>query len=160
MEARSAILSYHKEKGLQNATEDEIYIGNGVSELISMSMQALLNNEDEILIPSPDYPLWTAAAKLAGEPLRRLRLAAGAALGGLYAAAIFFPGMGFLTHPLCKLGAVSYTHLLQKHPGGGDDIPSLGTEEAGGVDVLLHLGHIGAGQGLQGGEPGEEGGRD
>ncbi len=66
MEARSAILSYHKEKGLQNATEDEIYIGNGVSELISMSMQALLNNEDEILIPSPDYPLWTAAAKLAG----------------------------------------------------------------------------------------------
>ena len=49
--------------------------------------------------------LLLAAAKLAGEPLRRLRLAAGAALGGLYAAAIFFPGMGFLTHPLCKLGA-------------------------------------------------------
>ena len=52
-----------------------------------------------------NYLLLLAAAKLAGEPLRRLRLAAGAALGGLYAAAVFFPGMGFLTHPLCKLGA-------------------------------------------------------
>ena len=52
-----------------------------------------------------NYLLLLAAAKLAGEPLRRLRLAAGAALGGLYAAAIFFPGLGFLTHPLCKLGA-------------------------------------------------------
>ena len=52
-----------------------------------------------------NYLLLLAAAKLAGEPLRRLRLAAGAALGGLYAAAIFFPGMGFLTNPLCKLGA-------------------------------------------------------
>ena len=52
-----------------------------------------------------NYLLLLAAAKLAGEPLRRLRLAAGAALGGLYAAAIFFPGMGFLAHPLCKLGA-------------------------------------------------------
>ena len=52
-----------------------------------------------------NYLLLLAAAKLAGEPLRRLRLAAGAALGGLDAAAIFFPGMGFLTHPLCKLGA-------------------------------------------------------
>lgn len=52
-----------------------------------------------------NYLLLLAAAKLAGEPLRRLRLATGAALGGLYAAAIFFPGMGFLTHPLCKLGA-------------------------------------------------------
>ena len=52
-----------------------------------------------------NYLLLLAAAKLAGEPLRRLRLAAGAALGALYAAAIFFPGMGFLTHPLCKLGA-------------------------------------------------------
>ena len=52
-----------------------------------------------------NYLLLLAAAKLAGEPLRRPRLAAGAALGGLYAAAIVFPGMGFLTHPLCKLGA-------------------------------------------------------
>ena len=52
-----------------------------------------------------NYLLLLAAAKLAGEPLRRLRLAAGAALGGLSAAAIFFPGRGFLTHPLCKLGA-------------------------------------------------------
>ena len=45
---------------------DDIYTGNGVSELITMSMQGLLNNGDEILMPSPDYPLWTAAANLAG----------------------------------------------------------------------------------------------
>lgn len=65
-EAREAILYYHKEKGLPNINEDQIYLGNGVSEMISLSMQGLLNNGDEILIPAPDYPLWTAAAKLAG----------------------------------------------------------------------------------------------
>lgn len=65
-EARKAILDYHRQKGLENLDEESIYVGNGVSELISLSMQALLNNGDEILIPSPDYPLWTAAAKLAG----------------------------------------------------------------------------------------------
>lgn len=59
-----------------------------------------------------NYLLLLAAAKLAGEPLRRLRLAAGAALGALYAAAIFFPGMGFLTHPLCKLGSAMLMLLL------------------------------------------------
>ncbi len=66
LEARLAILDYHKEKGLPNINEDHIYLGNGVSELISIAMQGLLNNGDEILIPAPDYPLWTAAAKLAG----------------------------------------------------------------------------------------------
>ncbi len=66
LEARLAILDYHKEKGLPNICEDHIYLGNGVSELISIAMQGLLNNGDEILIPAPDYPLWTAAAKLAG----------------------------------------------------------------------------------------------
>lgn len=65
-EAREAILHYHNEKGLPNINEDQIYLGNGVSEMISLSMQGLLNNGDEILIPAPDYPLWTAAAKLAG----------------------------------------------------------------------------------------------
>lgn len=64
--ARDAILRYHREKELPHITEEQIYLGNGVSELISLSMQGLLNNGDEILIPSPDYPLWTAAAKLAG----------------------------------------------------------------------------------------------
>lgn len=52
-----------------------------------------------------NYLLLLATAKLAGEPMRRLRLACGASLGALYAAAVFFPGMGFLTNPLCKLGA-------------------------------------------------------
>lgn len=66
MEAREAILTYHREKRIPNINEEQIYLGNGVSELISLSMQGLLNNGDEILIPAPDYPLWTAAAKLAG----------------------------------------------------------------------------------------------
>lgn len=66
LEAREAIFHYHEEKGLPNINEEQIYIGNGVSEMISLSMQGLLNNGDEILIPAPDYPLWTAAAKLAG----------------------------------------------------------------------------------------------
>ncbi len=64
--ARQAIFDYHQEKGLPNINEEQIYLGNGVSEMISLSMQALLNNGDEILIPAPDYPLWTASAKLAG----------------------------------------------------------------------------------------------
>ncbi len=66
LDAREAIKEYHDGKGLPNLSLDHIYIGNGVSELISMAMQGLLNNGDEILIPAPDYPLWTAAAKLAG----------------------------------------------------------------------------------------------
>lgn len=65
-EAREAILAYHRSKGLPNLGMEHIYIGNGVSEMISLAMQGLLNDGDEILIPAPDYPLWTAAAKLAG----------------------------------------------------------------------------------------------
>lgn len=66
LSARRAIKEYHETKGLPNVELENIYIGNGVSEMISMAMQGLLNNGDEILIPAPDYPLWTAAAKLAG----------------------------------------------------------------------------------------------
>ncbi len=66
LKAREAILEYHKSKGLPHLSMDNIYIGNGVSEMISLAMQGLLNDGDEILIPAPDYPLWTAAAKLAG----------------------------------------------------------------------------------------------
>lgn len=65
-EAREAIIEYHKQKGIQNITTDDIYIGNGVSELIVMAMQGLLDDGDEILVPMPDYPLWTAAVNLAG----------------------------------------------------------------------------------------------
>lgn len=64
--AREAILQYAKEKNLPNVTLDDIYTGNGVSELITMSMQGLLNEGDEILVPAPDYPLWTASVTLAG----------------------------------------------------------------------------------------------
>ena len=64
--ARRAILKYHQGKNLPNIGEDDIYIGNGESELITICMQALLDSGDEILIPAPDYPLWTAAATLSG----------------------------------------------------------------------------------------------
>lgn len=66
MEARKAILSYCEEKHLPNVTIDDIYTGNGVSELITLSMQGLLNPGDEVLVPAPDYPLWTASVTLAG----------------------------------------------------------------------------------------------
>ncbi len=64
--ARKAIMQYAQLKNLPNVTINDIYTGNGVSELINLSMQALLDEGDEILIPSPDYPLWTATATLAG----------------------------------------------------------------------------------------------
>lgn len=66
LSARKAIMQYCQLKGIPNVGIGDIYTGNGVSELISMSMQGLLNEGDEILIPAPDYPLWTAAATLAG----------------------------------------------------------------------------------------------
>lgn len=65
--ARKAILQYYQSKGLLEAVDvNNVYVGNGVSELIVMTMQALLNDGDEVLIPMPDYPLWTAATNLAG----------------------------------------------------------------------------------------------
>ncbi|HJV05810.1 MAG TPA: pyridoxal phosphate-dependent aminotransferase [Chromobacteriaceae bacterium] len=64
--ARKAIMHYAQEKKLPNVTINDIIIGNGVSELIMMSMQALLDSGDEVLVPAPDYPLWTAAVSLAG----------------------------------------------------------------------------------------------
>ena len=64
--ARKAIMQYAQIKNIPNVTINDIYTGNGVSELINLSMQALLDEGDEILIPSPDYPLWTATATLAG----------------------------------------------------------------------------------------------
>ena len=66
LEAREAIAAYDKKKGIEGIGVNDIYTGNGVSELIVMCMQGLLDNGDEILIPSPDYPLWTGAATLAG----------------------------------------------------------------------------------------------
>ncbi len=63
---RKAIMQYSQLKNIPDVQMQDIYTGNGASELISLSMQALLNDGDEILIPSPDYPLWTASATLAG----------------------------------------------------------------------------------------------
>ena len=64
--ARVAVAQYYQQRGILGADADDVYIGNGVSELILMSLQALLNNGDEVLVPSPDYPLWTAAVNHAG----------------------------------------------------------------------------------------------
>ena len=64
--SRHAIIDYYKSKNVFDLEIDDIYIGNGVSELILMSMQGLLNNDDEILVPMPDYPLWTASVNLSG----------------------------------------------------------------------------------------------
>lgn len=64
--ARKAIMQYCQLKKIPNVGVDDIYTGNGVSELITMSMQGLLDNGDEILVPAPDYPLWTASVNLAG----------------------------------------------------------------------------------------------
>lgn len=66
LSARQGIADYARKKGIQGVGPDDVYIGNGVSELIVMVMQGLLNNGDEILIPAPDYPLWTAAVNLGG----------------------------------------------------------------------------------------------
>ncbi|MFW6227943.1 MAG: pyridoxal phosphate-dependent aminotransferase [Alkalispirochaeta sp.] len=64
--ARKAVMQHYQARGILDIQTEDIYIGNGVSELIVMSMQGLLNNGDEVLIPSPDYPLWTAAVHLSG----------------------------------------------------------------------------------------------
>lgn len=64
--ARKAIMQYAQLKDIPNVSIDDVYTGNGVSELINLSMSALLNFGDEVLVPSPDYPLWTACVTLAG----------------------------------------------------------------------------------------------
>ncbi|VGU45817.1 aspartate aminotransferase [Streptococcus pyogenes] len=64
--ARKAIMQYCQLKGFPDVDIEDIYLGNGVSELISMSLQALLDNGDEVLVPMPDYPLWTACVSLGG----------------------------------------------------------------------------------------------
>lgn len=64
--ARKAIMQEYQKKGLRNVQIKDIYIGNGVSELITMSLNALLNDGDEVLVPAPDYPLWTASVTLSG----------------------------------------------------------------------------------------------
>ena len=64
--ARKAIMHYSQQQGVAGVTLEDVYLGNGASELIVMATQALLNDGDELLVPSPDYPLWTAAVSLAG----------------------------------------------------------------------------------------------
>ncbi|WP_206862345.1 aminotransferase class I/II-fold pyridoxal phosphate-dependent enzyme [Lysobacter changpingensis] len=63
-QAREAIAAFHKQRGTPNASPERVFVGNGVSELIDLSLRALLNPGDEVLLPSPDYPLWSAATIL------------------------------------------------------------------------------------------------
>ena len=64
LSARRAVVQYHERLGVEGIGVDDVYLGNGVSELIAIALQALLNNDDEVLIPAPDYPLWTAVVSL------------------------------------------------------------------------------------------------
>ena len=64
--AREAVVMQQQSRGVHGVTADEVFIGNGVSELIDLSLRALLNPGDEVLVPSPDYPLWSAAVALNG----------------------------------------------------------------------------------------------
>jgi alanine-synthesizing transaminase len=64
--ARKAVMQYYQSRGVKGINIEDVFIGNGVSELITLTMMALLNPSDEILIPSPDYPLWTTSVGLAG----------------------------------------------------------------------------------------------
>jgi alanine-synthesizing transaminase len=64
--ARKAVMQYTQQQGIRGVDIEDVFIGNGVSELIVMAMQGLLNNGDEVLVPAPDYPLWTAAVTLSG----------------------------------------------------------------------------------------------
>jgi alanine-synthesizing transaminase len=66
LSARTAIVQHYQERGIEGVDVDDIWLGNGVSELITMSLQAMLDNGDEVLVPAPDYPLWTASTCLAG----------------------------------------------------------------------------------------------
>ncbi len=63
---RKSVVHYTQEKGIAGVGVDDVYLGNGASELIVMALNALLDNGDEILVPAPDYPLWTAAVSLSG----------------------------------------------------------------------------------------------
>ena len=71
--AREAVVMQQQDRGILNVTAEDVFIGNGVSELIDLSLRALLNPGDEVLIPSPDYPLWSAAVALNGGVVRHYR---------------------------------------------------------------------------------------
>ena len=66
LSARTAVSQYYQTRGIQTISVDDVYLGNGVSELITLSLNALLDDGDEVLVPAPDYPLWTASTSLAG----------------------------------------------------------------------------------------------
>ena len=66
LSARTAVVQHYQERGIDITDVDDVWLGNGVSELIPVALNALLNEGDEVLIPAPDYPLWTASTSLSG----------------------------------------------------------------------------------------------
>ncbi|HKC27822.1 MAG TPA: pyridoxal phosphate-dependent aminotransferase, partial [Jatrophihabitans sp.] len=66
LSARTAIVQHYQQRGIEGVDVDDVWLGNGVSELITLSLQAMLDNGDEVLVPAPDYPLWTASVSLSG----------------------------------------------------------------------------------------------
>jgi alanine-synthesizing transaminase len=66
LSARTAIVQHYQARGIDTVDVDDVWLGNGVSELITLSLQAMLDDGDEVLVPAPDYPLWTASTSLAG----------------------------------------------------------------------------------------------
>ncbi len=66
LSARTAVVQHYQERGIDITDVDDVWLGNGVSELIQLALNALLDQGDEVLIPAPDYPLWTASTSLAG----------------------------------------------------------------------------------------------
>jgi alanine-synthesizing transaminase len=66
LSARTAVVQHYQERGIDTVHVDDVWLGNGVSELITMALQAMLDDGDEVLVPAPDYPLWTASTSLAG----------------------------------------------------------------------------------------------
>lgn len=96
--ARKAIMQYCQLKGFPNLDINDIFTGNGVSELIVMAMQGLLDTGDEVLIPMPDYPLWTASVSLAGE--QRFTISAMNKLAGFRILMIFAQKLLVILKPL------------------------------------------------------------
>ncbi|EQQ89492.1 hypothetical protein G775_02345 [Escherichia coli HVH 114 (4-7037740)] len=107
--ARKAIMQHYQARGMRDVTVEDIYIGNGVSELIVQAMQALLNSGDEMLVPAPDYPLWTAAVSLSsGKAVKRCIIFAMNPLTGSRTSMIFA-----LKLRLVRVGSLLSTQITQ-----------------------------------------------
>ena len=128
---RKAVVHYTQQKHVAGVTVDDVYLGNGASELIVMSVNALLNDGDEVLVPAPDYPLWTAAVSLSGGTPRHYVCDEGAGLTPQQVGELFqpfkrltqaaeIPGTGLgLTVVKMLVGQMGGTIEVASEPGAG-----------------------------------------